>query len=161
MSEHATKRKPVFGSFSILLVGLLSWTAQGQELDNRKALMQNIKVGEAVRLSALIKRPMDAVCVLYPYQPSLNEQDPLSLKINAHLSATHYSADEGHWALIIVEGDRVLVEKFKRSDELDIRSGSDSTPPGFKPGRCIPAAQAAFAKVQMSNRNYLVLGETK
>src|SRR5215204_2122630 len=96
--------------------------------------LQHITVGEIVAVKNLVRRPFDAVCVLYPYQPWLHEREPLSQKVNAHLVAVKYVADEGHWAFVFVDGPTVTVEKFARPP--DIASGDASLPRTFKARSC-------------------------
>ena len=157
-SFSAARPMRSLGAFCFFLMLIVSWDSRAQQVIDQREL-ENIKVGEVVRLNGLLKKPAGTVCVLYPYQTSLHEKGSLGRQINTHLEAVNYSADEGHWAFVFVDGDNVSVQRFRRSERLDIRSGHESLPLGFRPLNCTTVAQAGVAKVQVSNRNYLVLGE--
>ena len=136
-----------------------SCKCQAQPLIDQKQLQENIQVGQIARLSTILKRETGTVCVLLPYQNSLPESDPHSAPINAYLAATRYQSNEGHWALVFVDGDAVNVARFNRSETLDVDSGDPSLPKGFRPTKCAEIAHAGIAKVAAFGRIRLVLGE--
>ncbi|MEO5340555.1 MAG: hypothetical protein H7837_08570 [Magnetococcus sp. MYC-9] len=142
---------------------------EDQQVIRRNSLKNHLRVGEAVRLVDLAKISGGTICVLYPYIGDVADNVAQSSRINEYLKATGYSdtADEGHWAFVIIERDVVTLSKFKRMD-LDVinlhtippRHKVD-LPEGLKPVYCTSVEHAAIAKVELQNRSYIVLGETK
>jgi hypothetical protein len=133
--------------------------AEAQTIDPKD--LENIKVGELVRVSDLLKKKVDAVCVLRPYQDSLYGSTPIDLLVNAYLKKINYREDEGHWAFIFLDDDKVTMQRFARSERLDIASGDASLPRKFKAVACASAAQARVIKLPASNRTYLIFGEPR
>ncbi len=138
------------------------------QMISRSDLLEKIKIGEAVRVSNLVSKTVETICVLYPYQDLVSESMPHANKINAHLKVTNYIADEGHWAFVFVENDAVVVSKYKRSEKLDILASNEiqatrieSLPKGFEPINCVAFADASIAKIETRNRVFLTLGEIK
>jgi hypothetical protein len=121
--------------------------------------LENIKLGEVVRLSGLLKRPAEAVCVLAAYRDRLDEGEPLSRQVNAHLTAMKFGLHKGGWALVFVDGDKVSVQTFKERDH-NMVTWHEGVPRNFKPVQCTSVARALVTKVD----NFwpaLIIGEER
>lgn len=77
--------------------------------------LDRIKVGEAVRLRELLKEPAEQVCLLTPYRDRLDETEPLSSQVNAHLKAIGLRLQDNGFALVAVNGDKASVQILSRS----------------------------------------------
>jgi hypothetical protein len=145
-----------------LLVLLFGADSNAQQVIDQRAL-EDVKVGEIARLDGRLKKPAETICVLQPYQDSLREEGPLGRLVNAHLAATKYSADKGHWAFVFVDGDAVSVLRFPRSERFDMSTGDASLPSlRSRAAECAPAARAGLWKGKgFSNRDVVVFGEVR
>jgi hypothetical protein len=72
--------------------------------------LDRIKAGEVVRLRALLREPANQVCLLTPYRDRLEETEPLSRQVNPHLKAMNLMLQDGGFALVFVNGDKVSVQ---------------------------------------------------
>lgn len=72
--------------------------------------LDRIKVGEVVRLRELLKEPGETVCLLVPYRDRLEETEPLSHQVNAHLKAMKLTLGDGGFALVLINGEKVSVQ---------------------------------------------------
>ena len=128
-------------------------------------LQNDLKIGQVLRLSSIIKATSGTVCALYPYQPYVAEGVPESVSINAHLKATGYTPDESHWAIVVVEPEAVYVSNFKRSEKLDIlasheiqREHKSKFAESFKSANCASIQKAAITKIESQGRIFLMMG---
>ncbi len=154
--------------FCALFVLSFGWESKaGQQMIEQSFLQNDLKIGQVLRLSSFTKASSGTVCALYPYQEFVTEGDPESVRINAHLKAIGYMADEGHWAIVVVEPEAVHLSKFKLSKKLDIlalhkmqteHKVKPPTPKDFKPARCSSVHDAAITKIEWQGRIYLVMG---
>lgn len=152
------KMRPRAGICGLCLGAIFAVGAQAQSIIDQGSL-ESVTVGDFVRLTGMLKKPAETVCILSPYQSSVRDTESVGWQINAHLRATSYVADEGHWALAFVKGDTVDVQKFRRSERLDMEAGDASLPLSFRPRNCVVVDRAGITKVRRSGRNYLILGE--
>jgi hypothetical protein len=146
------------GICCLLLVLIVGCSSKEQQIIDPKDL-ENIKLGEVVRLSGLLKRPAEAVCVLAAYRDRLDDGEPLSRQVNAHLTAMKFGLHEGGWALVFVDGDKVSVQTFKERDH-NMVTRHEGVPRNFKPVQCTSVARALVTKVD----NFwpaLIIGEER
>jgi len=122
--------------------------------------LANIKLGEVVRLSGMLKKPAEAVCALNDYAGRLDEKEPLSRRVNAHLTAMKFALDEGRWALVFVDGDKVNVQTFRKS-RLNFVPRHEGVPRNFKPVDCTSVPRALVTKVEYIFAPTLILGEER
>jgi len=72
--------------------------------------LNRIGVNEVIRLRDLLEQPAQHVCLLAPYRDRLEENEPLSRQVNAHLVAMNLTLHDSGFALVIVNGDKVNVQ---------------------------------------------------
>lgn len=138
----------------------------------RNVFENTLKVGQVLPLRKLVNIPASRVCVLYPYQDRVPENFTESSRINDYLRSSKYMGDEGHWSLLIVEPNKILISRFARYN-LDILSSSEDhhvshtkLPHYFEEHfDCGTWGAAAVAKIvgdeKFENRIYLIFGEMK
>lgn len=95
----------------------------------------------------MIKKPAEAVCVLTPYRDALDEREPLSRQVNAHLRAMKYAGGEGDAAFVFVNGETVTVQTFRMSSRLRIIPHHEGVPRNFRSVDCTRVARALVTKV--------------
>ena len=147
------------GICCLLLVLIVGCSSKEQQFIDPKDL-ENIKLGEVVHLGGLLKRPAEAVCALNDYAGRLDEKQPLSRQVNAHLTAMKFAVDEGDWALVFVNGDRVDVQVFRRS-RIDFIPRHEGVPRNFKAVDCTSVPRALVTKVEYIFTPTLILGEER
>jgi hypothetical protein len=121
--------------------------------------LEKIKLGEVVRMSEMLKRPAEAVCVLAAYRDRLDETEPFSRQVNAQLTAMNFTLHEGGWALAFVNGAKVDVQTFKQRHHYMV-TWHEGVPRNFKPVHCTSVARALVTKVD----NFwpaLIIGEER
>ena len=114
MRAFASKSFLVFCSFALVLgviAMLLDWEPQDPQIIDPSDLAK-IQIGDVVRLSDLLKEPAEKVCFLTPYRDRLEETEPLSQQVNAHLKAVDLRLEDGGFALVFVSGDKVTVQRL-------------------------------------------------
>lgn len=74
--------------------------------------LDRIKAGEVVRLRELLKAPAEQVCLLTPYRDRLDEAEPLSRRVNAHLNAIDLELQDGGFALVFANSDKISVQRL-------------------------------------------------
>ena len=122
--------------------------------------LKNIKLGEVVRLSEMLKKPAEGVCVLTPYRGRLDEDEPLSRQVNTHLTAINYFGDtDGAQAFVFVSGDTVTVQAVS-TPGVNIVAHHEGVPRTFKPVQCTTVARALLTKVDSFVAS-LLLGEER
>ena len=122
--------------------------------------LQNIKLGEVVRVDGPLKKPAEAICVLTPYRSRLDEREPLSQLVNTHLKGIKYFGDtESAQAFVFVNGDAVTVQPV-RTPGVTIVAHHEGALRLIKPVQCTAVARAVLTKVD-SFVPALVLGEAK
>lgn len=102
-------------SIALALPGCWS-KKQAQVID--LAGLDGIRVGEVVRLHELLKEPAEQVCLLTPYRDRLDETEPLSQWVNAHLTSIELTLQDGGFALVFVNGDKVSVQYLSARSDL-------------------------------------------
>lgn len=134
----------------------------------KETLQSGSKLENMTRLATMVNNQMGMVCVLFPYQDSLVNDNPESSRVNMYLRSIDFTADESHWGFIFVNGDSISISRFKRSSELDILAPHEITseykvklPFGFEPAICIPIEQAVVFKTKIGDRIYIIIGRTK
>jgi|SRR5882757_3787607 len=145
MSAPSSRQLLSRGICCLLLVLIVGCNSKEQQNIDPKDL-ENIKLGEVVHLSGMLKRPAQAVCALADYEARLEEKEPLSRQVNAHLTVMKFALDEGHWALVFVNGDKVDVQVFRRS-RLDFVRRHEGVPRNFKAVDCTSVTRALVTKV--------------
>ncbi len=143
----------------LLLVLIVGCSSKEEQMIDPTDLA-NIKLGQVVRLSGMIKKPTEAVCALNDYAWRLDEKEPLSRQVNAHLTAMKFALDEGRWALVFVNGDKVNVQTFRKS-RLNFVPRHEGVPKNFKPVDCTSVARALVTKVEYIFTPTLILGEER
>lgn len=122
--------------------------------------LQAIRLDEVVRVQGLLKRPAEAVCVLTPYVARLDETEPLSRQVNAHLAAIDYfGADDSAQAFVFVNGDTVTVQRVNATG-VDLGAWHEGVLRVIKPVQCTAVAQAVLMKVDPFVPT-LILGEAR
>ncbi len=172
MRRHSKKRVRVaLAAVISLLIAVIFFGACSDQSGfsiNEKTLRDRIKIGELISIGGLLNKAEDRICILYPYQSSLSGKDSMTVKINNYLKSVSYSADEGHWAFVYIGANVISIDRFKRSERLDILAPHEinenlkmKLPDRFQPTSCSFVKVGKFLKLNVSDRNYLVMGEIK
>ena len=82
LKTRPSRRWRSAGLGCLLLVLFVGCSSKEEQIVDPRDL-QNIKLGEIVHLSGMLKKPAQAVCVLTAYRDRLNEEEPLSRRVNA------------------------------------------------------------------------------
>ena len=137
---------------------LLTWEPSDPQMIDPSDLAK-IQVGEVIRLSELLKDPAEKVCLLTPYQNSLNEAEPLSQLVNAHLKAIGFELLDNGYALVFVHGDKVSAQRIDSPNRVsDWHPWHQEASRIFKPLGC---ASVERAFVTRSSSTYLIFGEQR
>ncbi|HWT60665.1 MAG TPA: hypothetical protein VN284_22740 [Rhizobium sp.] len=127
---------------------------------------KNISLDKATKFSNISSFDAQAICLLQPYQDRLPSRDALAARVNNYLAANNYVADEGHFAFVLIGKEAIEIAAFHRSQKLDVlarhevsSSVEEMLPKGFAPQDCASGQSAAFIKIGVRARHYLVLGE--
>jgi hypothetical protein len=130
--------------------------------------LQEIEIGSVVKLSDLVHEKDGSACVLHPYQDKISDKQHESLLINKYLQDIKYQADESHWSLVTSNVGSNSIYLFKRSKSLDIFSAqslkssvTENLPANFEMADCTSLDRAAFFKISISDRIYLMFGSIK
>ncbi|MFA1624569.1 hypothetical protein ACDY96_17585 [Rhizobium mongolense] len=156
---------------SIRFLGFLSAMASIASAAEAGALEQstvrNIQFGMTTKFSDLSSFDAQEVCILQPYQDRLHSKDALAVRVNQHLAAKNYTADEGHFSVLIGK-EAIEIATFKRSQQLDLlakhevaSSVDEVMPKGFVPNDCVDGKFAALFKTEFRDRTYVVLGDAR
>ena len=162
MRAFAYKSFLVFCSF-VLVLGviamLLDWEPTEPQMIDPSDLAK-LRIGDAARLSELLKEPAEKVCFLTPYRDRLAEAEPLSQQVNAHLKAIDLYLDDNGFALVFVNGDKVGVQRLGRKpNPVSIWHPWDQEASRlFKPLGCTSVDRALVAR---SSSGYLIFGEQR
>jgi hypothetical protein len=142
----------VLGVFAMLL----DWEPSDPPLIDPSDL-EKIQVGDVVRLSELLKEPTEKVCFLTPYQNRLNEAEPLSQLVNAHLEAIGFELLDNGFALVFVHGDKVSAQRLDSPNRVsDWHPWHQEASRIFKPLGCTSVERALVTR---SSSTYLIFGE--
>jgi hypothetical protein len=109
--------------------------------------LDRIKIGEVVRLRELLREPAEQVCLLAPYRDRLEETEALSHQVNAHLTAMDLMLQDGGFALVFVNGDKVSVQLLSEARH-DITVWHEGVGRIFKRLGCASADRVLMTKVQ-------------
>lgn len=158
MRAFACKFLLVFCTFGVVLgviAMLLDWEpAELQMIDPSD--LARLQIGDAARLSDLLKEPAEKVCFLTPYHYRLAETEPLSEQVNAHLKAIDLYLDDNGFALVFVNGGKVSVQRVRK---VSIWHPWDQEASRiFKPLGCATVDRALVAR---SSSGYLIFGEQR
>ncbi len=142
---------------------------QSSQVLTEEKLVTEINHRSFVKLSDLIgNRTTGSVCLLQPYQDRVADWYPESEKINRYLQEAKFQADESHWALAFLDEDVVSVAIFKRLEAMDVLSLHEfknqqhiALPSNFEAAECVLFKNAAFFKVFVNDRIYLVFGSIR
>ena len=151
-----SRRWPSAGIGCLLLVLIVGCGSKEEQIIDPKDL-ENVKPGEVVHLSGMLKRPAEAVCVLTAYRDRVDESEAFSRQVNAYLTAKKVSLGEGSWALAFVDGDKVSVQTFSGRTHYMV-TWHEGARRILKPVQCTSIARAVVAKLD----NFwpaLVIGE--
>jgi len=135
--------------------------------------IRNMKPESLLKLSDISKQDWNLVCAVMPYQGSLaypeQNGDKRIEAIDSKVLKLNLTDEDWHWHLIFEREGEVIVNSFKRSNELDAENTKFTTDRmeifsrhHFKPSKCVERSQAYFYKFKKSeanNSNYIVLGE--
>jgi hypothetical protein len=108
--------------------------------------LQKIQIGDVVRLSELLKQPAEKICFLSPYRDRLQESEPLSHQVNAHLKAMGLMLQDGGFALVSVNGDKVSVQRLSGARQY-IVAWHEGAGRILKPLGCANADRVLVTKV--------------
>lgn len=144
-------------SVALALAGCWS-KKQPQVID--LADLDRIKVGEVVRLRDLLKEPAEQVCLLSPYRDRLDETEPLSQLVNAHLKAVDLTLHDNGFALVVVNGDNVSVQIISGARH-DIDTWHEGARRVLKRLGCASADRVLVTLVQDPLWPRLVFGEER
>jgi hypothetical protein len=127
--------------------------------------LRNASMGSVLHVEELSPLPVQAVCVLQPYQDRLDGSDDLAIRINTFLTKAKYESDEGNFAFVFIGNDDITVERIKRSAKLDmfskmevIQAKAGSLPKNFTPEECVVGPSGVVAKIRYNERTYAVFG---
>lgn len=130
--------------------------------------LSNMPVGKPAMFADLSSFDAQAVCILQPYQGRLSAGDALAARVNDYLAANNYAPDEGHFALVLIGTEAIEVAAFNRSRRLDVLARHEVSSPvaellpkDFAPHDCASGQSAALLKIEMRERTYVLLGETR
>lgn len=129
-----------------------------------ESALYNLKTGEMVSVSSLVKIRFDELCFLAPNQQSVSAAEPSSEKINAFLRKNNYLGDENHWAMLFISGDIIHLERYERAEQLDMMGDHELAgnrqhwSNGFTPAVCAPAHTASLLKIRLRDRDFIILG---
>ena len=84
-----------------LLAMLMSISYAGSATPTLNAL-RDAPIDIPVRIAQIAVPVAETVCLLQPYQDRSRDGGDLTARINAHLDAEAFAADEGHFTLILV-----------------------------------------------------------
>ncbi len=146
LKTRPSRRWRSAGLGCLLLVLFVGCSSKEEQIVDPRDL-QNIKLGEIVHLSGMLKKPAQAVCVLTAYRDRLNEEEPLSRRVNAHMTAKKFALHEGAWALAFVDSEKVSVQTFSDRKYYMVTS-HEGVPRNFKPVQCMSVARALVTKVE-------------
>ena len=165
-SADASKQLTIFFRWLPILASIaFASSADAGALD--QDAIENIPIGEAIRLSDLSSFHAAVICVLPPYQDRLSAKDTFAVRGNKYLAENNFVSDEGHFAFVLIGTETIDISTFKRSRQLDILAKREMTsirerlPEGFVPQDCVSGDLAALARIVFHDRTYAVLGETR
>jgi len=135
--------------------------------------IRNMKLESLVKLSDISKQDWSLVCVVTAYPGSLatieQDGDKRIERIESKAIDLDLAYKEGYWHLMFEREGEVIVNSFKRSNEIDVKNTKFTTDrmkifshQHFKPSKCVEKPRAYFYKFKESeanNPNYIVLGE--
>lgn len=149
----------------IFLGGILVWQNGSieEKLLTEKKLLSLTTPGEVTPLKKIVQFDQKYVYTLGPYQDFVSNECPQADRINQHLRAVNYVADEGHWSLVFADEDKVIIITFKRKpDFLGVHELKEQyrqeMPTNFKPSNWAEMDQAALYRLSIEDRQYLVFG---
>lgn len=119
--------------------------------------LDKIKIGEVVRLREILKEPAENVCLLSPYRDRLGEAEPLSHQVNAHLTAMGLMLQDGGFALVFVNGDKVSVQRLGETRH-NVSAWHEGAGRILKPIGCTSVERVLVTRV---HDNWLVFGEER
>lgn len=128
--------------------------------------LRRAPIGDPIEARSLAGPNVETVCVLQPYQDRLLADGDVAKGLNARLNAEAFSADEGHFAFLIVRNGDVQLEQIKRSAQMDI-FGTNKLPAEvvlpsqFSQAECADGQSAAVIKIHFRGRAYVVFGSMR
>jgi hypothetical protein len=158
MQAFAYKSFLVFCTMVVVLgvlTMLVDWELPDSELIDPSDLAK-VQIGNVVHLSGLLKEPAEKVCLLTPYRDRLEETEPLSQQVNAHLKAVDLYLDDNGFALVFVNGDGVRVQRVRKVSTW--HPWDQQVSRIFKPLGCSSVDRALVAR---SSTGYLIFGEQR
>jgi hypothetical protein len=123
--------------------------------------LARIQIGDVVRLRELLKEPAEKVCFLTPYRDRLEETEPLSNLVNAHLTAMGIRLQDNGFALVIVDGNKVTVQRLGGKRMYHLAAWHEGAGRILKPFRCASADRVLVTKVTDPLWPTLVFGEER
>ena len=129
--------------------------------------INNMKVGDLVKLSDISQGDWDIVCVLMPYSGGFSDsEDERINRIDQKISELNLSISEGDWHFLFEKEGIVVANSFKTRNKLDIKQkGFDAIVQkllniySFTPRYCTEFSQAIIFKFKEHDWNYIILGE--
>ncbi|HQV87696.1 MAG TPA: hypothetical protein PLV19_11250 [Nitrosomonas sp.] len=129
--------------------------------------INNMKVGDLVKLSDISQGDWDIVCVLMPYSGGFSDsEDERINRIDQKISELNLSISEGDWHFLFEKEGIVVANSFKTRNKLDIKQkGFDAIVHNllninyFTPRYCTEFSQAIIFKFKEHDWNYIILGE--
>jgi hypothetical protein len=162
MRAFAYKSLLVFCMAALVLgvIGiLLDWERPDPPMIDPSDLAK-IQIGDVVRLSSLLKEPAEKACFLTPYRDRLDEAEPLGDLVNKHLKAIGLRLEDNGFALVIVNGNKVTVQRLG-GRKYYLAAWHEGAGRILKPLRCASADRVLVTKVVDPLWPTLVFGEER
>ncbi len=156
------RRRPLLASCGLLLALVCACDPDGDEPMISRSDLENVKVGDVVKVKPLLKLPAESGCVLHPHQESLSETNGrLADKVNAQLAKKHYVDDDPLWALAFLDGGTVTVQVFETSEKLSLCRGPRSLSKEIREVECTVADDARVTRAYRFGGPCLLFGEAR
>lgn len=163
MRAFACKSFLIFCTMALVLgviAMLLDWEPPDPELVDPSDLAK-IQIGDVVRLRELLKVPAERVCLLTPYRDRLDETEPLGDLVNAHLKAMGLRLQDNGFALVIINGDQVTVQRIGGRKPYHLAAWHEGAGRILKRLHCADVDRVLVTKVVDPLWPMLVFGEER
>ena len=152
---------------STLVIGLTACSISVSKEENNYPEVKLLNIWENnrfVKVTDLLEKNYEKICVLPPYGGEVFEEDNTSevQKMNAYLKSIEYANDEGTWSLVVLNDKKVELFKFDRGN-IDIFSSNRSKylPENFVEEMCSTSQDGYFYLSTVNKRKYITLGEKR
>jgi hypothetical protein len=139
---------------------LVDWKRPDPQMIDPSDLAK-IQIGDVIRLRELLKVPAERVCLLTPYRDRLDETEPLADLVNARLKAMGLRLQDNGFALVIVNGDQVTVQRIGGRKPYYLAAWHEGAGRILKRLHCADADRVFVTKVVDPLWPTLVFGEER